>query len=95
MIIDVHTHAFKSPEHIEERFLMEAQRARGGVPIDLDIPSERHAEAMAPVDRAIVFGLKAQHVGIYTPDAYIAEFVAADPKRIGFCWVRTQRAGLS
>jgi predicted TIM-barrel fold metal-dependent hydrolase len=87
MIIDIHTHAFQVPDHIEERFLLEAQRARGGLPIDLNITSERHAEAMKPVDHAIVFGLKARHVGIYTPDEFIADFVAKDPRRIGFCCV--------
>ena len=87
MIVDIHTHAFRVPDHIEERFLLEAQRARGGLPMDLDISSERHRAAMLPVDRAIVFGLKARHVGIYTPDDYIAAFVAEDPKRIGFCSV--------
>ena len=87
MIVDVHSHAFRVPDHIEERFLQEAQRARGGLPIDLDISSERHREAMETVDRVIVFGLKARHVGIYTPDKFIAEFVAQDSKRIGFCSV--------
>jgi len=87
MIVDIHTHAFRVPEHIEDRFLAEAQRARGGLPIDLNITSARHRDAMTPVDRCIVFGLKARHVGIYTPDEYIAEFVAQDSKRIGFCSV--------
>jgi len=87
MIVDVHTHAFKVPDHIEERFLLEAQRARGGLPIELNVSSEWHRKAMQKVDHAIVFGLKARHVGIYTPDAYIAEFVAGDPGRIGFCSV--------
>ena len=48
---------------------------------------------MQGVDRAIVFGLKARHVGIYTPDACIAEFAAADPKRIGFCSVDPNEPG--
>jgi predicted TIM-barrel fold metal-dependent hydrolase len=87
MIVDIHTHAFRVPEHIEERFLAEAQRARGGAPIDLSISTERHREAMSPVDRSIVFGLKARHVGIYTPDEFIAEFAAQEPSRIGFCSV--------
>jgi predicted TIM-barrel fold metal-dependent hydrolase len=93
MIVDVHTHAFLVPDHIEERFLQEAQRARGGLPMDLHITSERHQEAMQPVDHAIVFGLKARHVGIYTPDSFIADFVAQDPKRIGFCSVDPNEPG--
>lgn len=93
MIVDVHTHAFAVPDHVEPRFLEEAQRARGGVPIDLHITSEAHAAAMAPVDRCIVFGLKARHVGIHTPDDFIADFVARDPKRLGFCSVDPHEPG--
>ena len=90
MIIDVHSHVFSVPEHVEERFLQEAQIARGGIPIEMHITSEQHSEVMQPVDRVVVFGLKARHVGIYTPDAYIADFVAQDPKRIGYCSVDPQ-----
>ena len=87
MIVDVHTHAFRVPAHIEDRFLREAQRARGGLPIDLDVTSALYDEAMKIVDHAIVFGIKARHVGIYTPDEFIADFARAHPKRIGFCAV--------
>lgn len=86
MIVDVHTHAF-APAQIEERFALETRRARGSVAIDLDISPEKHAAAMRNVDRAIVFGLKARHVGIHTPDAFIADFVRDNPKLLGFCGV--------
>jgi predicted TIM-barrel fold metal-dependent hydrolase len=84
---------FRVPDHVEPRFLIEAQRARGGIPIDLDITAERYTAAMEPVDRAIVFGLKARHVGIYTPDEAIAAFAEANPKCIGFCSVDVNEPG--
>ncbi|HZO90743.1 MAG TPA: amidohydrolase family protein [Chthonomonadaceae bacterium] len=87
MLIDVHTHAFRYPEHISDSFLREAQIARG-TPIDLTIEWETYRQAMEPVEKAIVFGLKARHVGIVVPDGYIADFVRNDPdKLIGFCCV--------
>lgn len=87
MIVDVHTHACRVPDHVDDRFLAEAQRARGGIPIDMDVPWERYEKEMVGVDRAIVFGLKARHVGMYVPDAFIADFVAGKPNLIGFCSV--------
>jgi predicted TIM-barrel fold metal-dependent hydrolase len=87
MIVDVHTHAFRCPEHIADSFLREAEIARGR-PMNLNITWEEYRAAMEPVEKAIVFGLKARHVGIVVPDDFIAEFVQHDPERlIGFCCV--------
>ena len=81
MIIDVHTHAFRYPEHISDAFLKEAERARGG-PIDLTIEFDAYMAAMAPVDRCIVFGMKAAHVGLYVPNEWIAAFAARAPEKL-------------
>lgn len=81
MIVDVHTHAFRYPEHITDAFLNEAERARGG-PIDLTIELDAYLEAMAPVDRCIVFGMKAAHVGLYVPNEWIAAFAARAPEKL-------------
>ncbi len=93
MIVDCHTHAFQVEGQIEPRFLEESSRARNGVDIDWNISPERHREAMKDVDRAIVFGIKARHVGIHTPDEFIANFVKTDPKLIGFCSVDPNEEG--
>ncbi|HEV2472100.1 MAG TPA: amidohydrolase family protein [Chthonomonadales bacterium] len=93
MIVDVHTHAFRYPDHISEAFLREAEIARGRS-IDLTIEETAYAQAMAPVDKAIVFGLKARHVGIVVPDEFIARFVTSAPdKLIGFCCVDPNEEG--
>ena len=82
MIVDIHTHAFRYPEHISDAFMAEAQRARGGLPIDLTIEFEAYTEAMAAVDRCVVFGMKARHVGMYVPNDWIAAFAARAPEKI-------------
>ena len=58
MIIDCHTHFWRYPAELTEElaretFIMRRQE------VDLDITPEMHASAVAKVDRAIVFGLRA------------------------------------
>lgn len=81
MIIDVHTHAMRYPEHLSDSFIREADRARG-FHIDLTIEFDSYMQAMEPVDRCIVFGMKARHVGFYVPNDWIAAFAARAPEKI-------------
>lgn len=53
--------------------------------MDLHVPPERHLQAMAGVDKVIVFGLRAHHSGLWVPNEYIAAYAASHPaKIIGF-----------
>jgi uncharacterized protein len=81
MIVDVHTHAMRYPEHLSDEFVREADRARG-FHIDLTVEFEDYMAAMAPVDRCIVFGMKARHTGFYVPNDWIAAFAARAPDKI-------------
>lgn len=81
MIVDVHTHAMRYPEHLADSFVREADRARG-FHIDLTVEFDSYMAAMAPVDRCILFGMKARHVGFYVPNDWIAEFAARASDRI-------------
>lgn len=81
MIVDVHTHAMRYPEHLSDSFIREADRARG-FHIDLTIEFDQYMEAMEPVDRCVVFGMKARHVGFYVPNDWIAAFAARAPEKI-------------
>ncbi len=81
MIIDIHTHAMRYPEHISDDFVREADRARG-FHIDLTIEFEEYMRAMEPVDRCVVFGMKARHVGLYVPNEWIGEFAAQAPEKL-------------
>lgn len=102
MPIDVHSHCWRFPEDFSADFIRQAQRARGGQPVDLRVRFEDYA-ASAPADtRTIVFGGKARLSGVWVDDRYVADFVAAHPKQlIGFLsvdptqdgWERELRAG--
>jgi uncharacterized protein len=54
----------------------------------LHVPPERHWQAMEKVDKAIVFGMRAFHCGIISPNSYIADYVKTHPEKlIGFAAV--------
>jgi predicted TIM-barrel fold metal-dependent hydrolase len=81
MIVDVHTHAMRAAEHLSEAFAREADIARG-FPLDLTVTFEEYRKAMEPVDRCILFGMKARHTGFYVPNDWIAAFAARAPEKI-------------
>ncbi|HZT41203.1 MAG TPA: amidohydrolase family protein [Chthonomonadaceae bacterium] len=81
MIVDVHTHAMRAAEHLSDQFVREADRARG-YPLDLTVEFEAYMRAMEPVDRCILFGMKARHTGFYVPNEWIAAFAARAPDKI-------------
>ena len=48
MIVDVHTHVWRHPEHIDESFMDGLRLARPGVTIDINVHFEPFMEAMKP-----------------------------------------------
>ncbi len=86
MIVDVHTHAWRHPGDLDERFVESLRRiARPGAAIDVHVEFERYAEAMVPCDRAVCFGLRGLLTGIHVPNDHISSFVARAPRKlIGF-----------
>lgn len=91
MTVDVHTHVWECPCHIGERFIHDARRTAGEGYKDIGVDLEKHWEAMQAVDRAVVLGFRARHVGVLVPNEYVAEYVSRHPERlIGFCSVDPQ-----
>jgi predicted TIM-barrel fold metal-dependent hydrolase len=83
MIIDYHTH-FMQRAHFGPDFAREWDE-RGGTGAWPEITPEQYEGAMAPVGKAIVFGITAYALGIHTPHEYVAKLVARNPKKyIGF-----------
>ena len=79
MIIDVHAHVFRYPEHFTEQFQRQAMRARGDSEIDLSAGYEAYlAQAREPV-QTVVFGGKARLSGMWVDDRYVAARVAENP----------------
>jgi predicted TIM-barrel fold metal-dependent hydrolase len=86
MIVDVHTHVWEEGAHISDSFVSDARLAAGNPNLQIGVDLDAHWAAMAPVDRAIVLGFRARHVGVLVPNEYVAAYVSRHPdKLIGFC----------
>lgn len=84
MVVDCHSHIWNAEEHISQDFLRQGSASKSGG-VRVDVTKEEHLAAMEPVDRAIVFGLRAKHAGIVVPNDYVAEYVNSHPEKlIGF-----------
>ncbi len=91
MIIDVHTHVWECPCHIGEQFIHDAKVTAGEKYRDISVDLDEHWKAMAPVDKAVVLGFRARHVGVLVPNEYVADYVGRhSDKLIGFCSVDPQ-----
>ena len=91
MIVDVHTHVWEYPCHLGESFIADAKAVSGEGYRDIAVDLDRHWEAMQAVDRAVVLGFRARHVGVLVPNEYVAGYVARHPEKlIGFCSVDPQ-----
>src|SRR5687768_10823064 len=94
MIIDVHSHAWRFPEHFSDDFRNQARRARAGAEVDLSVRYEDYAALASEPVRTIVFGGKARLSGLWVDDSYVAQYVAAHPDRlIGFLSVDPTQPG--
>lgn len=87
MIVDCHTHV-GDQTHLSEQFVNDARVAAGNPDLQFAVDLDEHWAAMQPVDRAIVLGFRAHHVGYVVPNEYVADYVARDNRKlIGFCAV--------
>ena len=82
MIVDVHSHYFRYPEHFTELFRQESRRARVGIEVDLTVHWEQYAAGAGACTKTIVFGGKARRSGIWVPDREVAAYAAAHPGRL-------------
>jgi predicted TIM-barrel fold metal-dependent hydrolase len=88
MIVDVHTHVWERPAHLSDAFIDDAKAAAGAAYKPIEVDLDEHWRAMEPVDRAIVLGFRARHVGVLVPNEYVAEYVGRHAEKlIGFCSV--------
>jgi predicted TIM-barrel fold metal-dependent hydrolase len=82
LLIDCHSHVWAYPGHLSDEFVNEANALSRGHRLDLNIPPEKHFKAMAGVDKAIVFGLRAHHSGLSVPNEYVADYAQSHPEKI-------------
>jgi predicted TIM-barrel fold metal-dependent hydrolase len=85
MIVDVHSHYFRYPEHFTEDFKQQSLRSRNGVEVDMTVRWDDYHSAALSCDKTIVFGGKAKLSGMWVPDQAVAEYVSQHSDRlIGF-----------
>lgn len=82
MIIDVHSHAWRYPDHFTDDFRRQAKRARAGMELDLTVRWEDYEAASVGGVTTIVFGGKARRSGLWVDDRYVADYVAAHPESL-------------
>lgn len=94
MIIDVHSHAWRFPEHFSDDFRRQASRAKAGGEVDLAVRYEDYRASATPETKTIVFGGKAKLSGLWVDDDYVAQYVAAHPDTLlGFLSVDPTQPG--
>jgi predicted TIM-barrel fold metal-dependent hydrolase len=96
MIVDVHSHTWRYPDHFTDDFREQAKKARGDVEVDLSVRYEEYAASCPAGEevRTIVFGGKARLSGLWVDDQYVADYVAAQPEKlIGFLSVDPTQEG--
>jgi uncharacterized protein len=94
MIVDVHSHTWKYPDHFSDDFRNQAARARAGVEVDLTVHYDEYRNAATDDTKTIVFGGKARLSGLWVDDQYVAEYVAAHSETlIGFLSVDPTQDG--
>lgn len=95
MIVDVHSHLFRYPDHFNDDFREQAKRARSGVEVDLTVNYDAYrASCPKELTATIVFGGKARLSGLWVDDQNVADYVAAHPDRlIGFLSVDPTQDG--
>ena len=79
MIVDVHTHIWKYPDHFTDEFRRQAREvARADQELDLSVSYEayRAGASTATCDRTIVFGGKARLSGLWVDDEFVAGYAA-------------------
>lgn len=85
MIVDVHSHYFRYPDHFTEEFKTQSLRSRNGVEVDLTVRWPEYHASAEDCGKTIVFGAKAKLSGQWVPDKEVAAYVAQHPEHlIGF-----------
>ncbi|MEW5979007.1 MAG: amidohydrolase family protein [Acidobacteriota bacterium] len=84
MLIDVHSHTYRYPDHFTAAFRQQFHRCRNQE-IDLTVRWEEYETSSRDCRKSVVFGGKARSSGIWVPDHYVFDYVSRHPdKLVGF-----------
>ena len=93
MLIDIHTHFFRSPEHFSTEFLDQTRRV-AGAGFNLNVLWEQYHAQAGECDWTVVFGGKAALSGLWVPDDEVAAYTKThSDKTVGFLSVDPAQPG--
>lgn len=81
MLVDVHSHYFKYPDHFSDDYRVKARRSRT-VEVDLTVRWKEYHAGASQCDKTIVFGGKARLSGQWVPDADVAAYAQQHPDKL-------------
>lgn len=81
MLVDVHSHFFKYPDHFTSDFREQARRARN-IEINLTVRWPDYHAAATHCDKTVVFGGKARLSGVWVPDSDVAAYARQKPDKL-------------
>lgn len=94
MIVDVHSHTWRYPDHFGADFRRQAIRARAGTEVDLTVRYEDYRATCPPETVTIVFGGKARLSDQWVDDRFVADYVNRHPENLlGFMCLDPTQAG--
>jgi hypothetical protein len=93
MLVDIHSHFFRSPEHFSKEFIQQVKRVTSDG-FDLNVRWEEYRAQASECDVTIVFGGKAALAGLWVPDDEVAKYTRSNAaKTIGFLSVDPTQPG--
>ena len=85
MLIDIHSHFFRSPEHFSKDFVAQTQRVTSRQASSSTSDWEEYHAQAQECDWTVVFGGKAALAGLWVPDEEVAAYTKSHAdKTIGF-----------
>lgn len=79
MIVDIHSHYFRYPDHFSDSFVRQSRRARNGVDVDLTVRWNEYSADATSAAHTVVFGGKARLAGLWVPDHEVAAYASEHP----------------
>jgi hypothetical protein len=93
MLIDIHSHYFRCPEHFKKDFVAQTKRVTNPA-FDLNVRWEDYRAQAIQCDWTVVFGGKAALAGLWVPDDEVAAYTASHAdEAIGFLSLDPTQAG--
>lgn len=93
MLIDIHSHYFRDPEHFQKDFIAQTKRVTHPA-FDLNVRWENYRAQATQCDWTVVFGGKAALAGVWVPDDEVAAYTQNHAgQAVGFLSLDPTQAG--